>query len=241
MTMAALGLDGLLLDGGPEGLSLTTTADALVVKTSAEAVDGLDSSEGNVSQLRLGLEAARAFPLANGASLLPALRLAIRQDQGDAETGFGMELGAGLSWMDREQGISAELRGRTLLTHADQDVEEHGLAVSFAWDPDGSNRGPSLSLSHSMGSTAAGGMDALLTPGAMQVLDGDSPSVQQEFATHLAYGFLALGDRLTLTPGLGLALSPESTIYSLLWSWPRPRRETALPAIRCGSRRCGNH
>ena len=217
MTMGAVGMDGLLLDGGAEGLSLTSTADALLVKTTSEAVAGLASSEANISRLRLGLEATRPVPLANGASILPSLELGIRQDGGDAETGFGMELGAGLAWTDPERGISAALKGRTLLTHADEEFREQGLAVSFAWEPNPSNRGPSLALSHAVGAVAEGGMDALLSPTTMEALDA-TPSRWQQFETKLAYGFPAFNDRLTLTPGVGLALSPDSRTYSLLWA-----------------------
>ena len=217
MTMGAVGMDGLLLDGGAEGLSLTSTADALLVKTTSEAVAGLASSEANISRLRLGLEATRPVPLANGASLLPSLELGIRQDGGDAETGFGMELGAGLAWTDPERGISAALKGRTLLTHADEEFREQGLAVSFAWEPNPSNRGPSLALSHAVGAVAEGGMDALLSPTTMELLDA-TPSRHHQFETKLAYGFPAFNDRLTLTPGVGLALSPDSRTYSLLWA-----------------------
>ncbi|HBP53023.1 MAG TPA: hypothetical protein DD643_01110, partial [Synechococcus sp. UBA8638] len=66
LTMAAVGMDGLLLDGGAEGLSLTTTTDLLMVKTASAKVEGLESSEGSVSRLRLGLVGARPFPLSNG-------------------------------------------------------------------------------------------------------------------------------------------------------------------------------
>ena len=217
MTMGGVGVDGLLLDGGAEGLSLTTTADALLVQTTSEAVAGLASSEANVTRLRLGLEATRPVPLANGASLLPSLELGIRQDSGDAETGFGMELGAGLAWADPERGISAALKGRTLLTHTEEEFREQGLAVSFAWEPSPSNRGPSFSVSHTMGAAAEGGMDALLSPTALEALDA-TPSRHHQFETKLAYGFPAFNDRLTLTPGVGLALSPDSRTYSLLWA-----------------------
>ena len=217
MTMGAVGVDGLLLDGGAEGLSLTTTADALLVQTTSEAVAGLASSDANISRLRLGLEATRPVPLANGASLLPSLELGIRQDRGDAETGFGMELGAGLVWTDSGHGISAALKGRTLLTHTEEAFREQSLAVSFAWEPNPSNRGPSFSVSHAVGAAAEGGMDALLSPTAMETLDV-TPSRHHQFETKLAYGFPAFNDRLTLTPGLGWALSPDSRTYSLLWA-----------------------
>ena len=49
----------------------TTTADVLTLKATSEEVDELASSEGSLSRLRVGLEATRSVPLANGASLLP--------------------------------------------------------------------------------------------------------------------------------------------------------------------------
>ncbi len=90
MGMVAVGLDGLLRDGGNEGITLGVTPDVLTVKTSSEEVDGLESSEGSLSRLRLGLEATRPFPLSKGASLLPSMEMGIRQDNGDTETGFGL-------------------------------------------------------------------------------------------------------------------------------------------------------
>jgi len=219
MKMAAAGMDGLLLDGGAEGLSLSTIADVLTVKTTTDAVDGLAASEGNVSRFRLGLEAVRPFPLSNGASLLPSLSVGVRQDSGDAETGFGTELGAGVSWMDPQRGISADIKGRILLTHGSEDFQERGMALSFAWDPNPSDRGPSFSVSHALGAAATGGLDALLNPTTMEGLGADPDSNEhQQFATRLAYGFSAFGDRLTVTPSLGLALSPYSSTTSLRWA-----------------------
>ena len=117
MGMAALGIDGLLFDGGNEGITLSSTTDVLTLKTTSAEVDGLESSEGSLSRLRLGVEAVRPFPLSNGASLLPSLEIGIQQDSGDAEIGFGVDLGAGILWQAPERGISGALRGRTLITH----------------------------------------------------------------------------------------------------------------------------
>ena len=217
MALGAVGMDGLLLDGGSEGVTLTTTADALFLKTSSEAVEGLASSEGNISRLRLGLEASRAFPLANGASLSPSLEVGLRQDSGDAETGFGMDLGAGLSWSAPQQGITATVKGRTLLSHGAEDFQDQGLALSFSWQPSPSNRGASLSLSHAVGLPAEGGMAALLNPTAIEVLD-EPHSSGERFEARLAYGFPFYNDRLTLSPAVATALSPSSRTYSLLWS-----------------------
>ena len=217
MTMVALGMDGLLLDGGNEGVSLNATADLLSLNNTSEEVEGLESSEGNVSRFRLGLEATRPFPLANGSSLLPSMEVGIRQDGGDAETGFGMDLGAGIAWKDPQRGISAELKGRTLLSHAEEEFQDQGLALSFSWDPSPSNRGPSLSVSHAMGATATADMDALFHPATFEQMDGGTSNGQQ-FAAELAYGFPVHNDRLTLTPAVAMAFTPTSRNYGLLWS-----------------------
>ena len=217
MTMAALGMDGLLRDGGSEGITLRGTADVLTAKTTSEEVEGLDPSEGSLSRLRLGVEAVRAFPLSNGASLLPTMALGIRQDGGDAESGFGMDLGAGILWRSPKHGISGGLRGHTLLTHGEEEFQEQGLALSFSWEPNSSNRGPSLSMGHTMGATPSGGMDALLESTTMEGLDA-APSSGERFEAEMAYGFPAHDNQLTFTPAVGLAFSSTSRNYSLLWS-----------------------
>ena len=218
MAMTAAGLDGALLNGGNgAGITLNATADVMTVKTTSEEADGLPSSEGSFSRLRLGLEAARPFPLPQGASLLPSMEVGMRYDSGDAETGYGLDLGAAILWSAPEYGVSGELKGHTLLTHQEEAFREQGLTLSFSWEPDPSDRGPSLSLRHTMGATASGGMDALLNPTTIQVLDA-STTTGQQFAAELAYGFPAYQDRITLTPAVALALSPTTRNYSLLWS-----------------------
>ena len=218
MVMGAVGLDGLLIDGGTAGLSLSTTTDLLNLKTSTTAVDDLSSTEGNISRLRVGLEAVRPFPLPNGAALLPSLEVGIRHDGGDAESGFGLEVGAALAWHDPQRGISAELEGRSMVTHVEEEFRQQGMAVSFAWNPHPTtNRGPSLSMGHTVGAPTAGGMDALLSPTVLEGLNGPGSNGQQ-FKAQLAYGFPIHHDRLTLTPGLSLALSPTTNTTSLRWS-----------------------
>ncbi|MCY4331819.1 MAG: hypothetical protein OXC96_04840 [Cyanobacteria bacterium MAG CAR1_bin_15] len=217
LVMGAVGLEGVLLDGGADGITLTTTTDLLSLKTVSAEVKGLKSSAASISRLRLGLEATRPFPMDNGAALLPSLEVGLRQDSGDAETGYGVEVGAGVVWKDAQRGIRGEVKGRTLLTHTEEEFRQQGLALSFAWDPSPSNRGPSLSMGHTMGAVASGGMDALLSPTVIQGLDAPDGS-GQHFEAEVAYGFPTANDRLTMTPEVALALSPTSRTYGLLWS-----------------------
>ncbi len=58
-----------------------------------------------------------------------------------------------------------------------------------------------------------------MSPITIEGLGADDGSREhQQFATRLAYGFPTFGDRLTVTPSLGLALSPYSSTASLLWA-----------------------
>ncbi len=68
-----------------------------------------------------------------------------------------------------------------------------------------------------MGATTTGGMDALLNSVTME-FPGAVSSSGQQFETQLAYGLALFDDRFTLIPALGLALSLDSTHYSLFWA-----------------------
>ncbi|MCY4174516.1 MAG: hypothetical protein OXF25_10780, partial [Cyanobacteria bacterium MAG CAR3_bin_5] len=51
----------------------------------------------------------------------------------------------------------------------------------------------------------------------IQGLDAPAGNGQQ-FKAAMAYGFPAAKDRLTLTPGVAVALSPSTSTYGILWS-----------------------
>lgn len=141
MSMTAVGVGGLLIDGGAEGLFLTNIADAW------------------------GWTPPERFPWLNSPWLkeIPPWRLVFGKRE-TCRTGFGRSPVAGLSWADSERGISAELKGGTLLTHVQEDFQNWGMAVSFAGGipppllpsaPSATaHRAPSLSVSHAMGTTA---------------------------------------------------------------------------------------
>ena len=169
LMMAAAGLRGTVVEAPPEGgPELAVKTDAMAVRTSSEAVEdsaggNLAAAEADVTRLRLGLEGTwRGLEIGTG-TLVPRLEIGVRHDGGDAETGFGLDLGGGLAWSDPGTGIRAEVSGRGLLTHESAGFRERGIAGSFGWDPTpGSDRGPSLTLSQTMGVSARGGADALL-------------------------------------------------------------------------------
>jgi len=53
-----------------------------------------------------------------GATLRPSLELGVRHDGGDAETGTGVELGAGVAFTDAASGLGIEAKWRMLVAPA---------------------------------------------------------------------------------------------------------------------------
>ena len=217
LVMGAVGLEGLVVDGGADGLSITTIMDGLLVETTSQEVDGLAGSGATATRLRVGLEAGRPIPLADGASILPSVEVGFRSDGGDAETGLGVDIGAAVAYNNPQQGISTAISARSLVTHGSEAFRQQGMSFSFAWQPDPSDRGVSLSLEHTMGIPTTEGIDALLNPVVIQHFDGTG-SDGHHLQAQLAYGLPAADDRLTITPALVLALSPSSSSYTLQWA-----------------------
>ncbi len=217
-TMAAAGLRGAVLspDQG-SGLSLAVISDALWARTESDSADSLASSDSSVTRIRFGLEGSWRTALEHGGHVTPRFEIGARHDGGDAETGFGVELGAGLSWSDPGMGLSMEISGRTLAVHGDDDFKERGLAASVSWDPDPSTRrGPSLTLARERGGRAEGGLDALFEPATPDSLAAGIDDAVRWHAD-AAYGFAIPGRRFTASPYAGVGLFAGGRQYTLGW------------------------
>ena len=192
----------------------------------------LAASDSDATRLRLGLEGSWRIALdgagpsetegaglrAGGASLVPTLELGARHDGGDAETGFGLELGGGLAWSDPALGLTLDVSGRTLLAHEDDDLKDRGFAASLGFDPDpATERGPSLSLRQEFGARAGGGLDALFAPDPLE--DRTDSEAASRWTMEAAYGLPAFGGRFTGSPHAGLGLSAATRDYTLGWRW----------------------
>ena len=222
LAMIAAGLRGALPQVlETSGLDLAWKADGLFVRTSSAGTRGLTATKASVTRLRLALEGSRPFRFVDGATLTPGFEIGVRHDGGDAETGLGVDIGGGIAWVHPASGISADLKGRALLTHESRGFSNLGFSGSFAWDPDpASNRGPSLTLSQTMGDSAAGGMDALFgrpTLAGLAANDSGSGLENRRLELRMGYGFSAFGDRFTSTPEIGFAFGESHREYSLGW------------------------
>ena len=220
MTLAAAGARGTLIDG--DGPKLDAVGDARWVRTttarvSSSASDGgtLASASAAVTRLRLGL--AGWWPLAlgegafgKGATVTPRLALGVRHDGGDAETGFGADIGGGVALAAPAHGLTVSLEGRGVLTHEAAGLRDRGVAGTLAWNPPPPGRGPRLTLTQTLGAGASGGTEALLSRTTLEGLaanDNDNGGGRRRLETRFGYGFGMFEGRFTMTPEIGLGLS----------------------------------
>ena len=218
-TMAAAGLRGDLLPPpkAGSGPALAVTSDALWARTSSDKTHELAASDSDVTRLRLGLEGGYRIATEGGGHLTPKLEIGARHDGGDAETGFGVELGGGLAWVDPALGLSLDVSGRTLIAHGNDDLKDRGFAASLAFDPDpATKRGPSLTLAQDWGGQAKGGLDALFRADPLEDRTGGGEATAR-WRAEAAWGFPAFSGRFTGSPHVGLGLATGARDYSVGW------------------------
>ena len=236
-TMAAAGMrnDLIPLSREGSGLALAVTSDALWARTSSEKTHELAASDSDVTRLRLGLEGSYRIATEGGGHVTPKLEIGARHDGGDAETGFGVELGGGLAWVDPALGLSLDLSGRTLVAHGSDDLEDRGFAASLAFDPDpASERGLSLALRQEMGGQAKGGLDALFRADPLEDRTGSGETAAR-WTAEAAYGFPAFSGRFMGSPHVGLGLATAARDYSVGWRLT-PAANANAPDISFGVR-----
>ena len=110
-SMAVAGLRGDLLAPPAEGSgpALAVTSDALWTRSSSEKTDQLAASESDATGSGSAWRGSYRMALEGGGSLVPKLEVGARHDGGDAETGFGVELGGGVAWSDPALGLSLDV------------------------------------------------------------------------------------------------------------------------------------
>ena len=223
--MGAFGSRGILLaaeDTG--GFQLATRTDAMLTRTTSDAVTGDDgnlaAAEADAHRLRLVLEGSRGFTWAAGRSLTPTLEVGLRHDWGDAEIGFGLELGGRVRYADSSLGLTVEFAVRGLLAHEDNDYEEWGGSGTLRLAPGPGGQGLSLTLAPTWGA-ASSGVDGLWS---RQTTAGLAPQGARSAPTgrlnaEIGYGFPAFDTGL-LTPYAGTVLTAGAArTYRLGTRW----------------------
>ena len=173
------------------------------VGTKSSHTDELAPAEGNVTRLRLILQGERAFEAGNGATFTPSAEIGLRQDGGDAETGTGIEIGAGLRYTAGS--ITVEGQVRSLVAHEDSDYEEWGMSGAIRVTPD-KGRGLTLTIAPAWGRTGSAA-ERLWSAHDARALGADSEfEADSRIAIDAGYGFGLPGSRGVLTPYTGMTL-----------------------------------
>ena len=232
LLLAAGGLRGHLLEPPPTGgLAVAVRSDARFLRTTAEAgrVPGLAALEADVVLLRLGLEGTWHRPVADGGAVVPRLELGLRQDAGDAETGWGVDVRGGVRWAAPAWGLTLDVAGQTLLAHSDRHFETWGGTATVQWTPaPGAATGPTLTLRQTAGASPAPGAGPVWTDNPVALLPAPGPAAVGLTAEG-GWGF-ALGEGAWVgTPTLAYGWAPASRELSLGWRLAsRPPRALGL-------------
>ena len=208
MRMGALGVKGQVLDGtGPSGMRLDLKSDAMWVGTKSAHSADMEGSQGDVMRLRLVAQGERDFVLAEQGTLTPSAELGLRYDGGDAETGVGVEFGAGLRYMVGS--FTIEARARTLVAHQASGYEEWGASAAVRLAPSASGRGLSVSIAPTWGRTGSAS-EWLWSARDMGELEGGGGfEADGRIEARMGYGFALPHDRGLLTPYFALTLGSE--------------------------------
>ena len=220
MAMAAGGGRGQILGGG-DGFGLAFKADALWVGMRTKAATGpggnLDSTKAAVSRLRTALEGSQSMTIANRMALTPSVEIGIRQDGGDAETGHGMDLGAGLVLADGVTGLAVDIRVRRLLVHQADGFAESGMSISVSYNPTPSTPlGFTARVSPAWGGESMSSAEALWGRESMGGMGQDRlmGGGGNRLDTEVGYG-LPIGARFVGTPRAGVRTSEYGRDYRI--------------------------
>ena len=137
------------------GLDMAVKADAFTASLDADAVpDELAKAEADVRRIRVMLEGRRELQSDERSRLGANIELGGRLDGGDAETGFGTEVGGGLEFR-HVAGLSLLAKGRYLLAHSESEFEDWGVSVALELDPGAAGSGATFRLAPAWGTPAS--------------------------------------------------------------------------------------
>ena len=205
--MAAFGGRGVLSVRSSRfgAFEFAVVSDALVTNTVSDTVENLMGTAGQTSRVRVLLEGSGSIPLGNGGRLMPTLEAGLRYDDGDAETGSGLEVGAGLGYA--AGALAVEVTGRMLLAHQDSDYEEWGFSGSIRYQPRSGGRGLSMNLGSSWGAAQSGVQSLWSRQDANGLVRGAAMNAAQRFQAELGYGFAGRRAGALWTPYAGIDTS----------------------------------
>ena len=206
MVMGAIGTRTDLIGSTyHDGFSLSLASDAVLSRANADDLADLLENKGTASRVRVLLEGSHVLWVAGG-SLQPLVELGMRYDGGDADTGMGIEFGAGIRYVLTSLGLMVEGRIRGLIAHQEGSYEEWGGSGTIRLSPNPSGEGLSLRVSPSWGEASGSARALWSRPDMSDIASGRNSEVfaSNRVSAEVAYGVPILGDKLIATPFVGL-------------------------------------
>ncbi len=213
MTLAAAGVRSEILTAqDASGFTLALKADAFWVRTESDAVSApgvgnLAAARADATRLRAVLDGSRTFRFSGGGLLTPSVELGFRHDGGEAESGTGMELSAGMGYADLARGLDMALRVHGLLGHAEEGYREWGVSGQLRLVPGVSGRGFSVSVTPSYGADPGGSERLWTMPDASGLAAKNDAAPSSRLDTEVGYGLGGPAGLGVVTPYAGLGLA----------------------------------
>lgn len=205
MVMGAIGTRTDLIGSTyHDGFSLSLASDMMLSRANADDLRDLLENKGTASRVRVLLEGSHVLWIAGG-TLQPLAELGMRYDGGDADTGMGIEIGAGMRYVLSSLGLMIEGRVRGLIAHQEGSYEEWGGSGTIRLSPNPSGEGLSLRVSPTWGDASGSALALWSRPDMSDIASGRNSEVyaSNRVSTEVAYG-VPLGDKLVATPFVGL-------------------------------------
>lgn len=140
LTSAGAAKAELVHSEAPNDFELALRADAFIARMNSAEIEERRELNTDASRVRLMLEGSTGLPLGSG-TLQPQARIGMRQDGGEVDSGFDMELGGGMTFMDRGGTLTIRVHGRKLVLHEESEYDEWGLGGAITVNPGGGGRG----------------------------------------------------------------------------------------------------
>ena len=205
MVMGAIGTRTDLIGSTyHDGFTLSLTSDAVLSRANADDLADLLENKGTASRVRVLLEGSHVLWVSGG-SLQPLVELGMRYDGGDADTGMGIEFGAGMRYVLASMGLMIEGRVRGLIAHQEGSYEEWGGSGTIRLSPNPSGEGLSLRVSPTWGDASGSARALWSRPDMSDIASGRNSEVfaSNRVSAEVAYG-VPVGDKFVATPFVGL-------------------------------------
>ncbi len=179
--------------GGASYQLLTRGAGGIRVKAEGWAgqvmVDGTERIEDvtlDMRRAKLALELVQGFRADTGHEMAFLLEGGMRYDNGDGVNGASAEVGGGLRYTNSGFGLTAEGRGRFVISARDG-YEEWGLGGMLMFDPATRGQGLSIRMAPSYGDHRSG-VNHLWERGVHDAMGGHDPDMGVNVDGEVAYG-----------------------------------------------------